>query len=545
MPDPSVGTAVRVRYFLRIPNVGDRINPAVVTALTGLPTCVAGDGALPHLLCAGSMMAAATAVDLVWGTGVMHPAFGIGAVRPENVFAVRGRLSLAELARQGRAPGDVPWGDPGWLAPTLLGISRSSSPTHDLGVAAHYVDRWHPAVRRLLATPGVCDLDVRLEPEEFLRRMAGCAAVASSSLHGLVFAEALGLPSVWFTATADIAGGTFKFDDWFSTTRRPQHRPRRLGFWDTARSLARQAEPRESAIVAADLMAAFPRGRLDEVRDGRRPRLAVRAARSAPLPVFLISFNRGRMLERSIAGLRHLSRPLEVVVHDNGSTDPETLDILADLGRQGVRVFHRGAIGHPDELNRVNDTVAEFFADWGEPGRYAVSDCDVDLSVADADALDIYDELLDRFRQVECVGPMLRIRDIPRSYPLYNRVMNIHVPFAWGRRPAWVACMRGLVAYQECPIDTTFAVHRAGEPFRRLKRAIRVYEPYEALHLDWYGEPGAADRYHETSHAAISHWNNREQRGQPGEPLRHRSIFFVRRTGRRLRVVRQRLQPGV
>jgi hypothetical protein len=67
------------------------------------------------------------------------------------------------------------------------------------------------------------------------------------------------------------------------------------------------------------------------------------------------------------------------------------------------------------------------------------------------------------------------------------------------------------IAYQVAPIDTTFALHRAGEHFRRLKTGLRVYEPYEALHLDWYvctAPNSDAEVYAKTSHPQISHWNN-------------------------------------
>ena len=80
-------------------------------------------------------------------------------------------------------------------------------------------------------------------------------------------------------------------------------------------------------------------------------------------------------------------------------------------------------------------------------------------------------------------------------------------------------------------IDTTFALHRAGEPFRRLKRALRVYEPFEALHLDWYCKPDGGEVFFDSSHPEISPWNNRF------EFLRHRDAilnyadyFAVRKT---------------
>jgi hypothetical protein len=238
------------------------------------------------------------------------------------------------------------------------------------------------------------------------------------------------------------------------------------------------------------------------------------------------------MLLDAIAGLRQLSRPTEIVIHDNGSTDVQTLAVLRQLERGGIRVFRRGQIASADALNNVNTTIQEFFLDWGAPQRYVVSDCDIDLSIADPRALEVYDELLTRFRDVHCVGPMLRIRDIPPSYPLYNRVINRHVEQFWHRIPEVVETSLGHAAYIKTAIDTTLALHRAGQPFRRLKTALRVYEPYEARHLDWYlTDETAENEYAETSNPAISHWNNRVERDRyRWAPLEHRRFFCVRKS---------------
>jgi hypothetical protein len=110
---------------------------------------------------------------------------------------------------------------------------------------------------------------------------------------------------------------------------------------------------------------------------------------------------------------------------------------------------------------------------------------------------------------------MLKIEDIPQSYKLFGRVMNLHIKQFWHREPEWKRVGLQDVAYIRSPIDTTFAVHRAGEPFRRLKSGIRVYKPFDARHLDWYREELWPEglpqfkRYHDQSSPVIAHWNNR------------------------------------
>jgi hypothetical protein len=210
------------------------------------------------------------------------------------------------------------------------------------------------------------------------------------------------------------------------------------------------------------------------------------ARRAKPIPVFVISRDRGPFLSRTIESIRRLSRPTEIVVLDYGSTDCATLELLAELESAGVAIVRLPANAVADDEDVVDDAVREFFVARGERSRYVVTDGDIDLRVADPEALDVYDELLDRFRNVDCVGPMLRIKDVPREHPLFNDVMNRHVEQFWSHQPSWTQTASGPAAYLECTIDGSFALHRAGERFRRPKKALRVYEPYEALCLGWY-----------------------------------------------------------
>lgn len=246
----------------------------------------------------------------------------------------------------------------------------------------------------------------------------------------------------------------------------------------------------------------------------RFPRFRGRRSTPAPgLPVIVISYNRGHMLLDVIASYRRQSVPVEIVVHDNGSDDPGTLRVLDRLEREGVTVFRRAPIRSADDLNLVDETVQAVFADR-EASAYVVTDCDISLSRSHPDSLATYLAVLDRLPEAACAGPMLRIEDIRRSYPLFARVINLHVRQFWHSQPAWLDVGDRDVAYIVAGIDTSFAVHRANEPFRRLKTGVRVYHPFDAEHLDWHPDRVAAQdqaaehRYRDRSSAAISHWDN-------------------------------------
>jgi len=111
--------------------------------------------------------------------------------------------------------------------------------------------------------------------------------------------------------------------------------------------------------------------------------------------------------------------------------------------------------------------------------------------------------------------------------------MNRHVEQFWRHVPAITGTSFGPAAVLQATIDTTFALHRAGEPFRRLKAGLRVYEPFEAHHLDWYcDETGAgASIYSESCSPLISHWNNKEELNtHRSAALVYSSFYAVRKT---------------
>ena len=243
------------------------------------------------------------------------------------------------------------------------------------------------------------------------------------------------------------------------------------------------------------------------------------------VPIFVISFNRGHFLRRVIDSYRCQSLDVDVTVVDFGSDDEETLEIIDDLCRQhDCRLFRLNKINTADELNTVNVAVSDYFSHTSRDCSYVVTDCDIDLSMTHRDALSVYSELLGMFDSAECVGPMLKISDIPRSNPLYNRIMNRQIVQFWRREPQWIDHRRQSIALLPAVFDTTFALHRSGTPFRRLKRGLRVYWPYEAQHLDWYydSEDAHQTTYSRTASSGISHWNGSEQL----DMWRHESLKF-------------------
>lgn len=146
----------------------------------------------------------------IWGTGSLRPEDHLGG--RHFVHAVRGTLTRDRI--DAAAP-DVALGDPGLLADHLL--EAPARKRHALGVIPHLVDQAHPNVHRFLEHhPHARLLDISSPVPDLLKAIASCERILSSSLHGLIFADALGVPNQWFSVSTGLIGGRHKFDDYYS-----------------------------------------------------------------------------------------------------------------------------------------------------------------------------------------------------------------------------------------------------------------------------------------------------------------------------------------
>ena len=112
-------------------------------------------------------------------------------------------------------PSDVAIGDPGLLADHLLGPEPRET-SEVVGLVPHYVDVDLAITAQLGTRDGWVVIDPRDDVTRVVRSIAACEAVLSSSLHGLVVADALGVPNRWLPLLNRIVGGDFKFRDYYS-----------------------------------------------------------------------------------------------------------------------------------------------------------------------------------------------------------------------------------------------------------------------------------------------------------------------------------------
>jgi len=132
----------------------------------------------------------------VWGTGKARKTDKIGLPNAK-ILALRGSLSAHAIE------GRYALGDPGLLANLV------AEPTEEveLGIVPHWEDRQlHKAWKGMV-------IDVKQDPESVIQAIARCKRVVSSSLHGLIVADALGLERRW-ALFPKVQGHGFKFRDY-------------------------------------------------------------------------------------------------------------------------------------------------------------------------------------------------------------------------------------------------------------------------------------------------------------------------------------------
>jgi pyruvyltransferase len=153
----------------------------------------------------------------VWGSGSLGPNT-IPRHKFLDIAAVRGPLTQGAML----LPPEIPLGDPGILVDRLFPVKPGKE--FRWGIIPHVTDQAIPIFPEMvLATPKATLIDLR-DPDisAVIQKIASCEFIISSSLHGLIAADALGIPHVWTRVSGNIHGGDWKFLDYFKSVGQNQ-----------------------------------------------------------------------------------------------------------------------------------------------------------------------------------------------------------------------------------------------------------------------------------------------------------------------------------
>ncbi len=203
-------------HWPNTPNFGDDLSPWLFQKITGLQT-LQNDGKIASYISVGSIINLARDKTIAWGTGSFGPEPPRQINRKTKYLAVRGPLTRARVLDRGKECPRV-YGDPALLTPYFYQPNKPK--THEIGLVLRWSDRdW----LKQSVGKGVKLIDLGTsDVEGVLDDILSCKKIITSSLHGLIIADAYGIPNAWLHSDTP-KGGEFKFYDYFLSVNKVRH----------------------------------------------------------------------------------------------------------------------------------------------------------------------------------------------------------------------------------------------------------------------------------------------------------------------------------
>jgi len=129
-----------------------------------------------------------------------------------KILALRGKLTRDRLG----APEDTVLGDPGLLIDKFR--IRRQARRYVIGLVPHFKDKNDERLQIIYQRfpKDVLIIDVQRKPKDVIMDIDKCHFILSSSLHGIVTADSLGIPNAWMLLSEKASGSGFKFYDYAS-----------------------------------------------------------------------------------------------------------------------------------------------------------------------------------------------------------------------------------------------------------------------------------------------------------------------------------------
>ncbi len=249
--------SIQVDWYKGFNNFGDILNPIVISHLTQRKILNVRSRYCnsTHLLAIGSILDRATSTSEVWGSGYIS-ATSHFISKPKKVHAVRGPLTRELLLKQGVACPEI-YGDPALLLPRFIANSETKK-KYDLGIVPHYVDKSSEYLTDLPNSATVIDVQ-NPNPLQVLNQMLECKAIASSSMHGLIVADAYQIPTLWLQFSDKVVGKAFKFHDYYESIGVSNQTPFQVNSSVETKEIIQQCNLKKINLNLDQLLECFPK----------------------------------------------------------------------------------------------------------------------------------------------------------------------------------------------------------------------------------------------------------------------------------------------
>ena len=168
-------------------------------------------------LAIGSILILARNEDVLWGTGMNAKRTDVNKYKFEylDIRAVRGPLTREFIMKNFNIYCPEVYGDPALLIPYFFPeFKKAKNPKYDYIIIPHYADMGQ------LSKENYSNVVYPTEPwNDVIRKIVDSQFVISGSLHGLIIAEAYGIPARYLRVSD--YEPLFKYCDYYLGTNRP------------------------------------------------------------------------------------------------------------------------------------------------------------------------------------------------------------------------------------------------------------------------------------------------------------------------------------
>src|SRR5699024_5817282 len=198
---------IPMRWWDYTRNFGDLLGPWLVQRMSGREIKWVPRHE-PHYITIGSILSHVRPSSVVWGVGSFGSEGEKKVTTGNRYLATRGPLTRARLEMYKQSSPRI-YGDPALLVPEY----HPAAARQDSKVGL--ILRWSEKARkRNFDVDGVRVIDLETDSiEDTLDAITSCEVIVSTSLHGLILADAYGIPNAWLIADTGY-GKEHKFWDY-------------------------------------------------------------------------------------------------------------------------------------------------------------------------------------------------------------------------------------------------------------------------------------------------------------------------------------------
>jgi pyruvyltransferase len=214
-------------------NWGDALNPVLIRHLSGLKPFRIQEYSMnlknePIYTVIGSILEWPIMKNekilrntIIWGSGFMTESGRLYG-KPKQICAVRGPLTRDNILKTGIKCPEI-YGDPALLYPRIYRPCINKN--FKLGIISHHLEKENNLVKNFKSYPEIKLIDIESPINTVVDQICSCKYIASSSLHGIIAADAYGIPSIYIKLSEKVVGEGFKFRDYFGSVGRSDTGP--------------------------------------------------------------------------------------------------------------------------------------------------------------------------------------------------------------------------------------------------------------------------------------------------------------------------------